>query len=573
MTFLPAHPVRRPNRTGPGIRKQIHKKAQKKALSAVTAWALGALVMVGFAAPARAAEWVVLCTGYNSCAAAGYSHAGYATANGTSYWSQYSGHNCTNYVAYRMIKNGMSTTRPAGAIGYARDWGRNFASQTNDTPAVGSIAWWDTSFSSTGHVAYVEKVVSSSEVLISEDNWGGDFKWRKVTRTGGRWPQGFIHLKDVGTSTTTTTTTSPAMRTVTPTRVLDTSTGVGVAAARMAAGAEVSVPLAGRAGLPTSGVGTAMLNVTITSPSASGFTTTYPSGITRPTAHSSSYSTGATISTMVAAKVGSDGRARIYSSASTHIAVDVVGWYPSTGHLRAVTPKRVLDTRSGLGTPRVRLPARGQLDLTIAGGGVVPSTGASAVVLDLAVSAPSQSGWLTVRPTGTTRPMTTHVWFDAGKSRSNLIVVKIGTGGKVTIDSTAQTDVMVDIVGWYPTTSDNVTLRSARLLDTRTGVGAPAARVAAGSATLVRATGRGGVPTTGVKAVWVTLTALSPVSAGRLTAYRSGSTRPSVATVHHVANQVITNSVLVPVGADGSVVVHSSAATQIVVDVQGYVRS
>lgn len=572
MTLLPAHPVLRPIRTGPGIRKKAHKKTQKKALSALTAWALGAIVMVGFAAPAKAAEWVVLCTGYSSCAAGGYSHAGYATANGTSYWSQYSGHNCTNYVAYRMIQNGMSTTRPAGAIGYARDWGRNFASQTNDSPAVGSIAWWDTSFSSTGHVAYVEKVVSSSEVLISEDNWGGDFKWRKVTRTGGRWPQGFIHLKDVGTSTPPTT-TSPTLRTVSPSRVLDTSTGVGVAAAKVAAGGEVSVPLAGRAGLPTSGVGTVLLNLTVTAPSSSGYTTTYASGTTRPITRSSSFSTGATIATQVAAKVGSDGRARIYTSASTHLAVDVVGWYPTTGHLRAVTPKRVLDTRTGVGTPQVRVPAGGQLDLTIAGGGVVPSTGASAVVLALSVDAPSQSGWLTVRPTGTTRPTTTHVWYDAGKARTNLIVSSIGAGGKVTIDSTAQTDVMVDIVGWYPTTSDNVTLRSARLLDTRTGLGAPVGRVEAGSAAFVKATGRGGVPTSGVKAVWVTLTALSPVSAGRLTAYRSGSTRPSVATVHHVANQVITNSVLVPVGADGSIVVHSSAATQIVVDVQGYVRS
>ena len=34
-------------------------------------------------------------------------NAGYASANHTSYWRMYSGHNCTNYAAFRMIKAGM----------------------------------------------------------------------------------------------------------------------------------------------------------------------------------------------------------------------------------------------------------------------------------------------------------------------------------------------------------------------------------------------------------------------------------------------------------------------------------
>ncbi len=68
----------------------------------------------------------------------------------------------------------MPNTRPASLTGYASNWGPSFASQTDSTPAVGSIAWWDTSYSSTGHVAYVEKVISNDEVIVSEDNWGGD---------------------------------------------------------------------------------------------------------------------------------------------------------------------------------------------------------------------------------------------------------------------------------------------------------------------------------------------------------------------------------------------------------------
>ncbi len=114
----------------------------------------------GLAPVARSAEWIVLCTGYASCRAAGYSDSGYEAVSSTSYWRQSTGHNCTNYVAYRLVRNGMPNERPASLTGNAYNWGPAFADLTDDKPVVGSVAWWDTSFSSTGHVAYVEKVVS-----------------------------------------------------------------------------------------------------------------------------------------------------------------------------------------------------------------------------------------------------------------------------------------------------------------------------------------------------------------------------------------------------------------------------
>ena len=48
-----------------------------------------------------------LCTGYAGCQAAGYGHAGYRQASSTAYWRMFTGHNCTNYVAYRLIQSGM----------------------------------------------------------------------------------------------------------------------------------------------------------------------------------------------------------------------------------------------------------------------------------------------------------------------------------------------------------------------------------------------------------------------------------------------------------------------------------
>lgn len=145
------------------------------------------------AAPAQAAS-TVLCTGYSSCESKGYPHAGYASAKGTSYWNMYTGTNCTNYVAYRLVTtNGMPNKRPKSGVGNARDWGTTMASVTNATPTVGAVAWWG----KTGnHVAYIERVVSSSEIWVSESNWSGAFDWRKVTKSGGGWPDGIIHFSD-----------------------------------------------------------------------------------------------------------------------------------------------------------------------------------------------------------------------------------------------------------------------------------------------------------------------------------------------------------------------------------------
>lgn len=143
-----------------------------------------------------------LCQGYSMCADRGYSHAGYATANRNMYWQMYSGTNCTNYVAFRMVQAGMANRRPwpvRPPNGNATYWGSQMSSITDRTPMVGAVAWWRANVpgaGSAGHVAYVERVISPTEILISESNYGSSFSWRRIT-SRGPWPSGFIHFRDV----------------------------------------------------------------------------------------------------------------------------------------------------------------------------------------------------------------------------------------------------------------------------------------------------------------------------------------------------------------------------------------
>ena len=149
--------------------------------------------------PSSQATTTYLCTGYDSCASRGYSHAGYKRANDRMYWLMYSGHNCTNYAAYRMVKSGMRNERPWSGGGNAMYWGTEMRRITDDRPMVGAVAWWKASVpgaGSVGHVAYVERVVSRRKIVVSEDSWGGDFGWKTITRRGTGWPSGFIHFND-----------------------------------------------------------------------------------------------------------------------------------------------------------------------------------------------------------------------------------------------------------------------------------------------------------------------------------------------------------------------------------------
>jgi len=165
----------------------IRRSTVPATLIAVLAMLVGLLIT----APSAEASSTILCHGFSGCKQAGLKRFGYSKKYTTSWWRMFAGHNCTNYVAYRMIRNGMSSTRPWSGSGDARNWGNVFASRTNQSPLVGSVAWW-----STNHVAYVQQVIDANTIVISEDHWGGDFDWRKIVRSGGGWPTGFIHLTD-----------------------------------------------------------------------------------------------------------------------------------------------------------------------------------------------------------------------------------------------------------------------------------------------------------------------------------------------------------------------------------------
>jgi hypothetical protein len=108
------------------------------------------------------------------------------------------------------------------------------------------------------------------------------------------------------------------------------------------------------------------------------------------------------------------------------------------------------------------------VSLQVTGRGGVPVSGVGAVALNVAVTNPSAASFLTVFPAGSSRPTAANLTFAAGQTVPNLVVVKVGDEGRISVFNYAGTvDVVVDVQGWFPVGSSFIGLNPARLLDTR----------------------------------------------------------------------------------------------------------
>ena len=181
------------------------------------------LPRVGLAGPARSSEWIVLCTGYDACANGRLLQRRLQRRHAArSYWSQSTGHNCTNYVAYRLVTNGLPNKRPAALTRQRLQLGARRSRRRPTTPRPSARSpGGDSPSPAPGTSPTSRRSSRPTEILVSEDNWGGDFRWRTVTRSGGCWPAGFIHLKDLGPPVAAPA-SYPTYRPVPPARIVDT---------------------------------------------------------------------------------------------------------------------------------------------------------------------------------------------------------------------------------------------------------------------------------------------------------------------------------------------------------------
>ena len=118
----------------------------------------------------------------------------------------------------------------------------------------------------------------------------------------------------------------------------------------------------------------------------------------------------------------------------------------------------LLDTRPGTSTVDGQFAGGGaiagdeEISIAALGRGGIPTSGVGAVALNVTVSNPLAGGFLTVFPSEASRPNASNLNFVVGQTVANMILVPVGSDGRVALfnGSSAKVDVIVDVLGWFP---------------------------------------------------------------------------------------------------------------------------
>lgn len=396
----------------------------------------------------------------------------------------------------------------------------------------------------------------------------------------------------VGTVTVTVTGGSngggASLVTVVPARLYETralpnttTDGQQQAQGRRASDTVTEIQVAGRGGVPAN-ASAAILNITAIRPDSGGFLTAFPCGADQPGSSTLNAAPGDVVANNIVVKIGDGGKVCVYNLAETHLVVDVTGFAPATSSFGTVVPARVYDTRPlpNMTTDNQQQAqgrrAAGQLaEVLVAGRGGVPAN-ADAVALNTTVARPDGNGFATVFPCGEDRPLASTLNYAAGDVVPNGAVVKIGEGGKVCIYTSRGTDLVVDVTGFAPASTDIVSVVPARLFETRAlpnqtvdGQQQEQGRRTAGQLTEVQITGRNGIPT-GASTAVLNVTAVRPTDGGFVTVFPCGEDQPGSSTLNYRDGEVVANGTIVKIGDGGKVCVFSLRAMHLVVDVTGY---
>lgn len=221
-------------------------------------------------------------------------------------------------------------------------------------------------------------------------------------------------------------------------------------------------------------------------------------------------------------------------------------------------------------TNNVAMGAYQTLSYQIAGTYGIPTTGVESVVLRLHVANPTAYGQLCVSPGSGCTGSTAAMYTNPGEEASNLAVSALSPTGGLTVQAliaSAGSIVSVELVGWY----GSAPVPGGLTYQPVTGARAFQADVAAGSTSTIAVAGWHGVPATEAAAVAVVVHSLSTSTTGYLIAY-GGPSMPGSATLVY-DHGLASTFTIVPLGADGTIKLATSAATNAAVDVVGYYTS
>lgn len=250
-----------------------------------------------------------------------------------------------------------------------------------------------------------------------------------------------------------------------------------------------------------------------------------------------------------------------------------------TGGVFVPLTGRILDTTTGVGGFTTPMPAEEWRTIQVAGEVGLPDDGTvGAVSFTATVSDLTTEGQLLGRPDAdTASSMLGKYGGYENRTTTFAGVLAVSADGTIEVQTQTQVRLILDVQGYYTTSEDGtapggfVPLNGKRIVDTRSGLGAPAVALASGQSIDVQVTGlANGIPS-GASAVIVNLIAVNTSTArGWMTPYPTGTVRPGN-TFHYPPNIVTSMQAQVELSDSGKFTLYnSSTTTHVVIDLQGY---
>ena len=204
---------------------------------------------------------------------------------------------------------------------------------------------------------------------------------------------------------------------------------------------------------------------------------------------------------------------------------------------------------------------------------------AQAYSLNVTVVPRGRLSYLTLWPSGEAQPLVSTLNSFAGIVVANAAIVPAGAGGGVNVFVTDPTDVIVDIDGYFDSTSGAnaysfYPATPCRIADTRSAAGA-----FGGPSMSAREQRDFAIPSSScglpaaAKAYSLNVTVVPDPSVhylGYLTTWPAGQGQPLVSTLNSWTGKVVANAALVPAGTGGAISVFVTDRTDVILDTNGY---
>jgi hypothetical protein len=306
------------------------------------------------------------------------------------------------------------------------------------------------------------------------------------------------------------------------------------------------------------------INVTTTDPRTLGYLTAWNCEGPAPTASFHNSVRGEIVAHSTIVPLNTTGEFCLLTRAASNLVVDLTGRFPAEGGYRPVGPIRWADTRAN-GT---RLAAGGSLSVDLDTLDGIDRSQVGAVAISVTATGGTGPGFLVASaPCAGNAPETSNVNYAGFDSIPNLAIVEPDADGQVCVTALTSTDVVVDLLGVFASTTELTADDPQRVYDSRL-VGTGDVVPAGGEVRI--ALGGFGVPADAAGVVVNVTTALAQ-GPGYASVYPCAAGRPDSSQVNMPDPRAASNAGIVAPDANGEVCVFVSSPTHLVVDVMGWI--